>query len=374
VRVGWETRNLGELLSLEYGKPLDASARSATGRFGVFGANGSIGRTDIAYREGPGIIVGRKGSVGAVTLIDDGFWPLDVTYFIEFDRARHNIYFLHYLLQSLDLPSLGKGVKPGLNRNEAYALPVAVPERVEQHRIVAILDQAFAAIATAKANTEQGLRKVREVFDSDLTHVLAELENTSETVPAMELCHRITVGHVGSMAAKYIGTGVPFLRSQNIRPFSVSMENLVYIDEAFHAELGKSQLKAGDVAIVRTGYPGTAAVIPESLGEANCSDLVLIRPKPGVDPHFLALFFNSSFGKKLVAGKLVGAAQKHFNVTAAKEVPVPNLPMSKQQELVARFDELRERVDEAATIYTRKLAALAELRTSLLHAAFHGDL
>ena len=214
----------------------------------------------------------------------------------------------------------------------------------------------------------------REVFESHLSSAFAELETTSETAPAMDLCTRITVGHVGSMAGEYKATGIPFLRSQNIRPFFVSLDNVVYIDNGFHTSLGKSQLRAGDLAIVRTGYPGTAAVIPEWLGEANCSDLVIVRPKPNVDPHFLALFFNSSFGKSLVAGQLVGAAQKHFNVTAAKDVPIPNLPLPEQRQIVARFDALRERTSELEEIGQRKLAALEQLRASLLHQAFHGDL
>lgn len=255
---------------------------------------------------------------------------------------------------------------------EQYRIPL--PPLPEQHRVVAILDQAFESIATAKANTERSLRMAREVFESHLSSAFAELETTSETAPAMDLCTRITVGHVGSMAGEYKATGIPFLRSQNIRPFFVSLDNVVYIDNGFHTSLGKSQLRAGDLAIVRTGYPGTAAVIPEWLGEANCSDLVIVRPKPNVDPHFLALFFNSSFGKSLVAGQLVGAAQKHFNVTAAKDVPIPNLPLPEQRQIVARFDALRERTSELEEIGQRKLAALEQLRASLLHQAFHGDL
>jgi type I restriction enzyme S subunit len=188
------------------------------------------------------------------------------------------------------------------------------------------------------------------------------------------LCHRITVGHVGSMANAYKPSGVPFLRSQNIRPFTVTTENMVFIDDGFHASLGKSSLAAGDVAIVRTGYPGTAAVIPESLGVANCSDLVIVKPGPEVDPHFLAAFFNSSFGKSQVGGKLVGAAQKHFNVGAAKEVTLHLPPIAEQRIIVAAAMQIREETEALAELHQRKLAALDELKQSLLHQAFSGAL
>jgi type I restriction enzyme S subunit len=152
------------------------------------------------------------------------------------------------------------------------------------------------------------------------------------------------------------------------------MENLVFIDKEFHAILGKSSLQAGDVAIVRTGYPGTAAVIPEYLGVANCSDLVIVRPGPEIDAHFLTAFFNSTFGKNMVSGKVVGAAQKHFNIGAAKDVVLHLPPLSKQQSIVAAADNLRDETDRLEALYTRKLAALDELKKSLLHHAFTGQL
>jgi len=176
------------------------------------------------------------------------------------------------------------------------------------------------------------------------------------------------------MADQYKPAGIPFLRSQNIRPFSLSMQNLVFIDEQFHAALGKSSLQPGDVAIVRTGFPGTAAVIPRTLGVANCSDLVIVRPGPEVDPHFLAAFFNSAFGKSMVSGKVVGAAQKHFNVGAAKDAVLHLPPITEQLSIVAVADRLRDESERLEGLCARKLVALGELKKSLLNQAFAGTL
>ena len=115
-------------------------------------------------------------------------------------------------------------------------------------------------------------------------------------------------------------------------------------------------------------------MIPESLGIANCSDLVLVKPGPEVDAHFLAAFFNSSFGKQMVSGKLVGAAQKHFNVGAAKEVILHLPPLGEQRTIVAAAMELRVETDRLARLYANKLAALDDLKRSLLHRAFSGGL
>lgn len=152
------------------------------------------------------------------------------------------------------------------------------------------------------------------------------------------------------------------------------MDNAMLIDEVFHRALKKSQLRPGDLAIVRTGYPGTAAVIPPELPDSNCSDLVIVRPNEGVNPHFLAAFFNSAFGKQLVLGKIVGAAQKHFNITAAKEVMLHVPPITEQKKIIRVVNSLRAEIQRLESIYRRKLTALDELKKSMLHQAFSGQL
>ncbi|QBC44023.1 restriction endonuclease subunit S [Iodobacter fluviatilis] len=172
-----------------------------------------------------------------------------------------------------------------------------------------------------------------------------------------DVCSRITVGHVGSMANCYIESGVPFLRSQNILPFRLHMQDVKYVSKEFHESLRKSVLRAGDVAIVRTGYPGTACVIPEGMGEVNCADLVVITPSSNLNPYFLAAVFNSSWGKASVAGNLVGVAQQHFNVGAAKEMEISLPPRAIQNRIAAilsAYDDLIEN-------NTRRIAVLEEM-------------
>ena len=75
------------------------------------------------------------------------------------------------------------------------------------------------------------------------------------------------------------------------------MDNAMFIDDAFHRAPKKSQLRPGDLAIVRTGYPGTAAVIPLDLPDSNCSDLVIVRPTKEANPHFLCRVFQFGIRK-----------------------------------------------------------------------------
>ena len=170
----WKEVRLGDVLHLEYGKPLPEADRKPDGKYPVYGANGEKGRSDKYCFDRPSIVVGRKGSAGEINLTSTKFWALDVTYFVTFDEQRHDLRFLYHLLATLELPRLAKGVKPGINRNEVYSEVVKLPPLSEQRRVVAILDETFDEIAAAKANAEQNLQNVRAVSDGYLAAVLTK--------------------------------------------------------------------------------------------------------------------------------------------------------------------------------------------------------
>lgn len=154
-----------------------------------------------------------------------------------------------------------------------------------------------------------------------------------KSVTLGEVALRVTVGHVGPMAHEYTANGVPFLRSQNILPHALDLTALKYISPEFNKSLRKSELRAGDVATVRTGAPGTTCVIPESLGVANCSDLVITRTGPNLDPYWLSYFLNNSV-RGSIAMHLVGAVQQHFNVGSARSLKLL-LPSLEEQRGIA---------------------------------------
>ena len=140
---GWLVAPVASLLQFRYGKGKKASERLDEGPVPVFGSNGLVGYCETPLTEAPSIIVGRKGSAGALNLCDGPSWTTDVAYFVEVP----DYFDLRYLLiglQMLNLGSLGKGVKPGLSRADVYDLPLSVPPLAEQHRIVAKVDELMA--------------------------------------------------------------------------------------------------------------------------------------------------------------------------------------------------------------------------------------
>lgn len=159
-----------------------------------------------------------------------------------------------------------------------------------------------------------------------------------------DFAEEITVGHVGPMATEYVPAGITFLRSQNVEPFRVTLNEVKYISPDFHSRLRKSVLRPGDVVIVRTGKPGACAVIPKWMKEANCSDLVIVRSGPKLDAYFLCYYVNS-VASHHVASHLVGAVQQHFNVGSARKMKLFLPPLPEQQAIAHILGTLDDKVE-----------------------------
>lgn len=137
--VEWKT--LGEVCTFEYGKSLKESDRK-NGIYPVMGSNGKVGYHDTYIVSGPCIIVGRKGSAGAINWVNENCFPIDTAYYINLKTNGINLRFLFQYLISICLtPETKSGGVPSLNRNEAYQKNIPLPSLTEQQRIVGILDK-----------------------------------------------------------------------------------------------------------------------------------------------------------------------------------------------------------------------------------------
>jgi len=129
---------VGEELTLNYGKSLPARDR-ITGQYEVVGSNGVVDRHNQFAMEGPGIVVGRKGSVGALTWLANNFWAIDTTYYASLN-GEGDLKYWYYQLSDLKLDTLNShAAVPGLNRDNVYRIEVLKRSRVEQEKIAKIL-------------------------------------------------------------------------------------------------------------------------------------------------------------------------------------------------------------------------------------------
>jgi type I restriction enzyme S subunit len=256
---------------------------------------------------------------------------------------------------------------------EQFRVPICpLPE---QRRIVAILDEAFDGIATAKANAEKNLQNARALFESHLESVFTQSgegwDNHEQLEALVETDSPITYGVV-----KPGGEGeVTFIRGGDLARGRILSSQLRTITQEVSKQYARTLLRGGELLISLVGQPGQVAVAPPDLAGANIARQVgLIRLSARMNAEFVRFFLQSPVGQRALGAKQSGSVQQVINLGELRQVLVPVPPLSVQAEVVADLASLTEGSLRLESIYQRKLAALDDLKKSLLHQAFSGHL
>ncbi|ABF46310.1 restriction modification system DNA specificity domain [Deinococcus geothermalis DSM 11300] len=176
----WIDTTVGEIAPFSYGKGLPERERKQTGSVPVYGSNGIVGFHDSALTGGPTIVIGRKGTVGAVHYSPIPCWPIDTTFFVS-DSDRSLVRYSYYLLKSLGLENMNAdSAVPGLNRDAAHARIVLIPrDKAEQRAIAHILGTLDDKIELNRKQSETLEAMARALFKAwfvDFEPVRAKME------------------------------------------------------------------------------------------------------------------------------------------------------------------------------------------------------
>jgi len=290
-------------------------------------------------------------------------------------RCRETLlsqYLLYFLKSSTGLSHIAHrsvgAVRFMLRFNDLERIDLPLPPVADQERIVLTLNHALDLRRLSDEVEERTARLAPSLFRDWFESTPDVQPEWRQTILDQE-CDRITVGHVGPMASEYVTKGVPFLRSQNIKRGRIDLTDVEYISDEFHAKLGKSALRPGDVVSVRSGKPGTTAVVPHTLPRANCADLIVITPGEGIEPEFLAELMNQRLGDQEEIQHSVGAAQKHFNIAEVRRLECELPPRSLQRDFAARVAEIHD-LESSQSVRRHRLE---ELFQSLIARAFQGE-
>ncbi|OPY75214.1 MAG: Type-1 restriction enzyme EcoKI specificity protein [Syntrophorhabdus sp. PtaU1.Bin050] len=299
--------------------------------------------------------------------------------------SRFVYFYLRHIKPIAEAMATGTTFKE-LSGSTIAHLPLLIAPLPEQKRIADKLDTLFGWIDACRERLDRVqliLKRFRQsVLAAATSGQLTEdwrrqnghIRDSWISTDFQSVCREITVGHVGKMVSEYRETGVPFLRSLNVRPFHFDPKDLKYISQEFHLKLSKSTLRPGDVVIVRSGAPGQCCVVPAELVEANCSDLVIVRPGPKLAAGFACVFINSEMAQSFVRSERVGVAQLHFNVGSMKNAPLLLPSLEEQQEIVRCVETLFAFADKLEARLEAARSRVERLTPATLAKAFRGEL
>ena len=423
---GWVFAKIGDVLTFEYGKGLTKGKRDTHGKLPVFGSNGIVGYHSVPLVNEACLIVGRKGSVGCVYFSKVPCWPIDTTYYIIPPQGMH-IRFLYYYLSNQNLKSLDKSTAiPGLNRNDAYSLPIPLPPLLEQHRIVAKIEELFSDLdagveALKKAKAQLRLYRqaiLKATFEGRLTAAWRDTHKP-DLEPASVILGKIGEERKKASQASYkefppvdastlpllpkewgwarvgeviqgiqYGTsekagselsGIPVIRMGNIQEGKIRFDNLKFFPREW-PEFNKYVLFDGDVLFNRTNSAelvGKTAVYKKYL-PASVFASYLIRIVLLTDyylPDILSFFINSYYGRSYinsVVSQQVG--QANVNGTKLSLMPIPIFPMAEQFVLLKEMERLFSYADAVENTIQQALKTSERLRQGILRKAFIGEL
>ena len=333
---------LGDVITLEYGKPLKEEDR-IDGEYPVYGSNGIVGTHNSYIVESPFIIVGRKGSAGKVHFSTKPGFPIDTTFFVKLKNDRIILKYLFFILGKLNLGKVNiqAGV-PGLNRNDAYELEIPLPPIEVQEEIIRELEQYQKIIDGAKQVVDN-YKPVIEIDPNWEMKSLGEIFNTSSGGTPLK-----------SNSEYYDNGNIPWLRSGEVN------DGFIYSTELKITESGLKNSSAklfpiNSVLIAMYGATvGQVGIlkIESSTNQAVCS----IFPNNSYIPEFIYYFLKQM--KNELINLSVGGAQPNISQGIVKSILIPIIPLEIQQSIVERIESERQIIDgnkKLIEIYTQKI-------------------
>jgi type I restriction enzyme, S subunit len=367
---------LESVCNVEYGTRV-VQKRDGGSDYPVYGGGGATFYMDSFNREDR-LVVARFGMSEECTRFVAGrFFLNDSGLTVSVKNGSMTQRFLDYQMLALNdkIYALGKGTaQKNLDVSAFRALPIYVPKTLpEQQRIVALLDEAFAGLATAKANAERNLQSARAVYESHVESIFSTRGEDWEEKRLEEVC-----GFQNGFAFKsstFKPQGYPILRISNIQDGRIDAANrIVFFDpNDYREDLDRYRVSKGDLLIAMSGATtGKLGFNVEEKVYYLNQRVGKFEPTKRLDPRFLYYFLSTRVEENLRIS--AGSAQPNLSTEQIKGFLLPLPSIDEQTRIVDVLEALSKETQHLTQIYERKLTALEELKQSLLQQAFNGEL
>lgn len=359
-------------------KPITKRDRVA-GPYPYYGATGVLDWVSGFIFDEPLVLIGEDGAKwGAgdrsAFAVNGKSWVNNHAHVLRPNRQIVTDEWLIYYLNATDLTEFVSGMTvPKLNQGRLREIPIPTPPVEEQKRIVAVLDQAFAALDRARALAKANLADAEELFPS----VIAEIFSASEN---WRTC---TISDVGAVfdgphaTPKTVDDGPLFLGISSLLDGRIALEKTRHVtEEDFIKWTRRVTPRAGDVVFSYETRLGQVGLIPEGMRCCLGRRMGLVRLNTSIvlPEYFIAYYLSPYFQSFLRDKTVLGATVDRISIKEFPSFPILIPSREKQTEIVSLIENVRKMHDAAVAMVDEKVRDLADLRQSLLQKAFAGEL
>ncbi|WP_331373244.1 restriction endonuclease subunit S [Sinorhizobium chiapasense] len=386
----WEMRPVKRLSTLVYGDALPSDVRDETGEVPVYGSNGAFGKHSEANTSAPAILVGRKGSYGALNWSDVPSFAIDTVYYVDPPHSKCNLRWLYWAFHTANFGTLSQdtGV-PGLSREAAYEVRLPYPSKSEQAAIAAFLDLETAKIDALVEEQKRLIELLKEKRQAVISHAVTKglnpnvsLKDTGiewlreapehwELVQLKRCLRSVDYGISDTLGPE---GAVAILRMGNIQDGRIDLGDLKFVDAVDSALL----LDRGDLLYNRTNsldqIGKVGLYVPGDLQAVSfASYLVRLRTSPDCCPDFFAYALNTEGILGVARARaFVAIGQCNLNPSRYSEIVVAKPPLAEQIAIVEHLRRATSALDELRDQAEKSVTLLQERRLALISAAVTG--
>ena len=373
MKQGWEIKKLGEVIEIRNGKNQQA-VLSETGKYKIMGSAGNVMgyATDFICEAGT-TIIGRKGNISKPIYINERFWNVDTAFgFYPKNEKEIDKRLVYYLCLGIDFKSMNRGTTiPSLVKSELKTILISFPKLLsEQQRIVSILDEAFAAIAKAKANAEQNLKNAKELFDVYLHKFYTSKEEGWEEKKMKEVAEYFN--GLTYSPKDVSNEGIIVLRSSNVQNDELDFKDIVRVNLNV-----KEKIIVKDGDILMCSRNGSARLVGKTATIKNLNEVMtfgtfMMIVRSQYNPYLSWFFKSTDFRNQIKGGEntMINQITRYM----LDDVIISFPPIEKQNEVVQKLNDLHLEIKKLEAIYQQKINDLEELKKSVLQKAFAGEL
>lgn len=375
----WPTKKIKEFCEFKYGKNLPADKR-VDGPYPVYGSSSIASYHENYLIEAPGLIIGRKGTVGKVQLSKENYFPIDTTFYVDKTCTEENIFFLYYFFQLCGFEDMNSDAAvPGLNRNAAINLKVSLPPREVQNKIATVL-LAYDDLIENNLKRIKLLEEMAQItyeewfvrmkFPGHETAVFDEETGLPEgwgNSKIEELAEVTSSKRV--FLSDYVEEGVNFYRGKEVilKSKNEDITDPLYISYSKFEELKKKfgVPEDGDILVTAVGTLGYPYQVSDTDEDFYFKDgnLIWLRniASRSMSNYLISLFQSDGF-KSSLNNIAIGSSQKALTIKAVKGIKL----LRPTNVIVEEFDKIIEPTFSSRRNLLQQIKWLKEARDILL--------